>query len=157
MLSNYLKNGGDHRMAKGRRETRALQLFEQNLQRVESGVSKINGSPLVAVEIEQRGRVFLGSALQIRGVIAGRDHFGNERVEPLQLVFVQGMPVGDHMMASSSTAGKELDQIVALTKNTRLRIHSVIGNHCQRGMRSQGARFNGGPNASEQRIDSLQG
>ncbi len=121
--------GGAHRT----RQALVRHVIEKNLDHVERVVAQPYVGALVTVGIEHRRGVVRALAVQIRRFPAGRDHFGDERVQALEFELGERMAVGDHMVPSAGGAAEPLDQVVALAVKVLSRVHPVIGNQHQRG------------------------
>ena len=62
-------------------DSRAVDLLHQNLQRVESGVAKVDRGALVTIRIEQRRGIIVALAFQVERFVARRHHLGHERIQ----------------------------------------------------------------------------
>ena len=66
------------------------------------------------------------------------------------------MTVGNDVMRAAGAAVEKLEQIVALAVNAGLRVHAVIGNRDQHGLRGERTGLDGGPDAADQGVDALE-
>ena len=74
-------NASDRGAAEGGVDSGTVDLLQQNMQRIESGVAKVNGRALIAIQIEQRGGIIVAFAFQVKRLVARRHHFGDEGIQ----------------------------------------------------------------------------
>src|SRR5947207_968628 len=103
------------------------QLLPQDLERIQIRIPKINGSPFIAVGIQQHCRKFVGLSLEVVG--SGRRRGDQRQVWRLwlQRVIAERWTIRHDMMAASPSAREKIDEIVALAIYRSIRVHSVVG------------------------------
>src|SRR5581483_4814554 len=99
----------DRGLADFRLGARPIQLVQQYVQRVQIRIAKRHRSPLVSIQVQQRGGILIRGLFQIQRFLAGSNHVRYERIQALQLVFGERMPVGDNVVGAARTAVEELD------------------------------------------------
>ncbi len=123
---------------------------------VEVGVAELDGGALVAVEVDERGRVRRALPLQVEGVLGRRVDERDERVDSFERVVAEEPALGDDVVAAARGRGEELDEVVALAVDALVRVRAVVGDEDEDGVGRERRALRGSPDAPDERVQLLE-
>src|SRR5205823_834316 len=118
--------------------------------------AQLYGGALVAVEVNEGGRVSVALAPEVVALVGRRVDDGDERVDSLHGVVGEEPPLGDDVVAAAFAAAEEFDEVEALAVEARVGVNAVVGDDDERGVGGLRRLPDGRPDAADEGVQLLQ-